>query len=330
VQNHIKDTINGESVFIEGASFLDIESKTRALIKIQDGCDRFCSYCVIPYARGAVRSRELNSIVKEAEILISKGCRELVLTGINTALYGSEKDFQKHSFEPCGVVNIVKSLNDLDGDFRIRLGSLEPTVVNAEYVQSLLEYDKLCHHLHLSVQSGSDKIVNAMNRNYTIEDYLKIVEVVRNFDPNYSLTTDIISGFPGESELDFNQSLKLVEQVGYLKVHAFPYSQRPFTAAAKMDNQIPYSIIKERNRKLIEVSEKESHKYLRSLIGLPLRVLVEQAWGRQDGQYIWKGHADNFADVYFSHPAEDDITNCFVNVIGQSPFMDGLLAQKEN
>ncbi|HRV33067.1 MAG TPA: MiaB/RimO family radical SAM methylthiotransferase, partial [Anaerovoracaceae bacterium] len=178
----------------ESPAALPPDSPTRALLKIQDGCDRFCSYCVIPYARGPVRSRPMEEILREAEALIRTGYRELVLTGINTALYGADLQESNH-----GVASVIDELCRLPGDFRIRLGSLEPTVVDAAYVEKLLVYDKLCHHLHLSVQSGSDRILKEMNRHYTVADYLRIVRVVRDADPTYGLTTDIITGFPGET-----------------------------------------------------------------------------------------------------------------------------------
>ena len=173
------------------------ENRTRAYIKIQEGCNRFCSYCVIPYARGKVRSRGLDEIVEEAEQLIDAGYKELVLTGINTALYDMENG-RDGGDGIYGVEKVIAALDAIDGDFRIRLSSLEPAVVNAEYVSRLLKYDKLCHHMHLSAQSGSDAVLEAMNRPYSRQDYTDIVRVLREFDPYYGISTDIIVGFPGE------------------------------------------------------------------------------------------------------------------------------------
>lgn len=224
-QAHLGNTLSERVLSNNNSAVLSPEIKTRALINIQNGCDRFCSYCVIPYARGAVRSVPLELVVKEAQAMVRQGCKELVLTGINTALYGTEESFRVLEERLHGVEIAVKAINDIPGDFRIRLGSLEPTVVDATYVKRLLKYDKLCHHLHLSVQSGSDKILKAMNRNYTVADYLDIVKTVRAHDSTYGITTDMIVGFPGETEADFFESLALVEQVGYNKVHGFPYSK---------------------------------------------------------------------------------------------------------
>ena len=180
-----------------------MDSRTRAYIKIQEGCNRFCSYCLIPFARGQVRSRDPQEIVLEAETLLAHGFRELVLTGINTALYGTEEAFAyplsaaEQAAGMHGIEIIISRLNALDGDFRIRLSSLEPTVVNADYVKRLLQYEKLCPHLHLSIQSGSDAVLQAMHRHYSRVDYLDIVRVLKAHDPHYGITTDIICGFPG-------------------------------------------------------------------------------------------------------------------------------------
>lgn len=329
-QNHVRDTFTLGSENAGEPSFIALDSKTRALIKIQDGCDRFCSYCVIPYSRGAIRSRPLESVVSEAEYLIGKGYKELVLTGINTALYGAEKGFPPSPDDSRGVETIVKRLNALPGDFRIRLGSLEPTAVNASYVARLLRYEKLCHHLHLSVQSGSDRILREMNRNYTVADYMEIIKVLRDFDPHYGITTDIIAGFPGETESDFQESIDLVQRVKYLKVHAFPYSQRLYTPAAQMREQIASPVKKERNRQLIEIAGRESAAYRQSLQGSMQRVLVEDSAGFRQGQHLWKGHADNFVEVYFPCSSDSDLANHFVNIIAAHPLEDGVLGRKES
>ena len=286
-----------------------IDSRTRALIKIQDGCNRFCSYCVIPYARGPVRSRPLENVVKEAKSLIENGYREIVLTGINTALYGTEKGFQN------SLEDLVSALNDIPGDFRIRLNSMEPTVVDANYISSLLKYEKLAHHVHLSAQSGSDKVLKRMNRHYTAADYLSMVKTFRDFDPHYGITTDIIVGFPGEDEEDFEKSLELVRKVGFIHVHGFPYSVRLYTPAAEMEQTDP-SVKKERNRILAEVAEDESRKFMESLVGTVQRVLMEEK-----DRDCWKGHAGNFVMVY----TEDGCCeNEFRDVLVTEVFRDGV------
>ncbi len=297
-----------------------IDDKTRALIKIQTGCNRFCSYCVIPYARGPVVSRSAAEVKKEAERLVSAGYREIVLTGINTALYGAEKGFTDDLDTGAkGIEIVVRALEDIPGDFRVRLNSLEPTVVDAEYVKRLFPYERLCHHAHLSVQSGSDSVIKAMNRHYTRAQYLEIVDALRGFDPDYGITTDIIVGFPGETEADFEDSLRLVEETDFLKVHCFPYSKRPFTAAAKLPGQISPQVKKERNRRLIELSDKVSEHFRGQLAGSVQRVLAEEQGGG-----LWKGHASNFCPVYFEAPKNIELSNRFVDIMITEVYSDGV------
>jgi len=292
----------------------DPECRTRGLIQIQNGCNRFCSYCVIPYARHELTSKPVEEIVEEAKKLISSGYKEIVLTGINTALYEG------------GVGKVIEALNNLPGDFRIRLGSLEPTVVDAEYVAGLMKYDKLCHHVHMSVQSGSNKIISSMNRHYTREEYLKIVDVLRSVDPHYGITTDIITGFPGETEEDFQQSMELVREVGFLKVHGFPYSRRLFTPAADMQEQIAPPVKKERNKRLIEFSEEVSKNFRKSMTGSVQKVLAEEMVNTPY-TWLWKGHADNFCPVYFRY--DGNPSNEYVNIKVVRPFMDGVYGEED-
>lgn len=206
---------------------------SRAYIKIQEGCNKFCSYCLIPYARGQIRSRSVDAIVEEASQLISRGYRELILTGINTALYGMEDDFEFEARDDeaglRGIEVAIKRVNELPGDFRIRLSSLEPNVVDVEHVERLLKYNKLCHHLHLALQSGSDHVLDLMHRDYTREEFLDIVRALRAKDPLFGITTDIIAGFPGETEEDFEDTLDMVRRAEFGKVHPFRYSPRKGT-----------------------------------------------------------------------------------------------------
>ena len=300
----------------------------RALIKIQEGCNRFCSYCIIPHARGAIRSRSPQSIKKEALGLLEQGCREIVLAGINTALYGAENGFKNDLGWPeddlkniRGIEIVVKLLNDLPGDFRIRLNSLEPTVVDSNYLTGLLKYEKLAHHAHLSAQSGSDSVIKAMNRHYTSADYLDMVRILKEFDPYYGITTDIIAGFPSETEEDFQQSLKLVEEAGFLHVHAFPYSVRPGTPAAQMQ-QVPPAVKKERAARLAKAADEASLRFRESLIGTVQRVLPEEPDGA-----LWRGHSSNYADVYFAAPEGKDMTSEFVDVIIKTIYKDGVFGE---
>lgn len=302
------------------------ESRTRAFIKIQEGCDRFCSYCVIPYARGKVRSRAPEDIVAEARGLLDQGFKELVLTGINTALYGTEKGFPKGEHGLFGIEIILDKLQRLEGDFRIRLSSLEPAVVNKAYVKRLLCYEKLCRHLHLSAQSGSDRILRAMNRPYSRQDYLEIVEVLRQSDPQYAVTTDLIAGFPGETEEDFQDSLRLIKEVGFSKVHGFKYSQRPLTKAASMEGQIPAPVKKARNQLLLEVGEQAALAFFQENQGSVRRVLVEE-YQKQTGSIGYlTGFTDNYIRVYI--PADEgevaELMNSFCAVRLGEPFQEGM------
>ncbi|MCQ2560487.1 MAG: tRNA (N(6)-L-threonylcarbamoyladenosine(37)-C(2))-methylthiotransferase MtaB [Clostridia bacterium] len=316
-----------ETEYCEHPGILGMETKTRALIKIQEGCNRFCSYCVIPHARGAVRSRSANAIIKEAKSLIDAGYKDITLTGINTALYGAEKGF-KNDFETdlTGIEIIVKALNDIPGDFRIRLGSMEPTGIDAEYISRLCKYEQRAHYGHLSVQSGSDSVIAAMNRHYTVDEYLEIVRVCREFDPLYGITTDIITGFPGETEDDFMSSISLAQKVGYLHVHSFPYSRRLYTPAADMDGQIAPPVKKERNKRLIAAAEIVSEKFRKSMVGSTQKVLAEEQIETPEGM-LWRGHADNFCMVYFADCGK--IENEFVNIKIDRVFQDGVLGRKE-
>lgn len=294
-----------------------MESRTRAYIKIQEGCNRFCSYCIIPFARGRVRSRELSEIAEEARQLIGKGFKEIVLTGINTALYG--EDFGYGGIEP-----LIAKLDSLQGDFRIRLSSLEPTVINKDYVKGLLKYEKLCPHLHLSVQSGSDSVLRAMNRHYTREEYLDIVKVLQDSDPLYGITTDIIVGFPGETEEDFADSMRIIDEAGFCKVHAFKYSQRKGTKAAEMNNQVNGSIKNERSRRLIEKAEEDAGRFYRKCRGAVRRVLFEE----EAGCGMLTGYTDNYVKVYV--PAGNEFLNRFSEVRLLEEYKDGMKGEIAN
>ena len=328
-QNYVTETKVSATRYPEHEVTVVPESKTRAMIKIEEGCNRFCSYCVIPYARGPVRSRPLESIVEEARQLIALGYKEIVLTGINTALYGTEAGFDPGVSGMTGVESVIAAINELPGDFRIRLSSLEPTVVDADYVKRLFKYDKLCHHLHLSAQSGSDKVISSMNRHYTSADYMAIVDALRAFDPDYGITTDIIVGFPGETEDDLKCSFDLTEKAQFLHVHAFPYSKRLYTAAAEMDGQINPQEKKERNRRLIEFADEISLKFREGLTGTVQRVLAEEPDDDPlpDGTPVWKGHASNYTVVYF--PSDIDTEGEFADIIIEKPYKDGVFGRKE-
>lgn len=288
-----------------------MESRTRAYIKIQEGCNRFCSYCIIPYARGKVRSRPLDEVLAEAEGLLAKGFKELILTGINTALYGTDLGYG-------GIAPLIARLDALPGDFRIRLSSLEPTVINAEYVKGLLAYKKLCPHLHLSIQSGSDAVLRRMNRRYSRADYLDIVRVLQDFDPLYGVTTDIICGFPGETPEDFSDSLSIIDEAGFCKVHAFKYSRRKGTPAADMQDQVSGDVKNQRSQALMEKAEADAGRFYERCRGAVRRVLFEEMAG--DG--LLTGYTDNYVKTYAV--GGEEMLNQFYDVKLLEKYRDGM------
>ena len=260
--------------------------KTRAVVKIQDGCDRFCSYCIIPYARGRVRSRMPENIIEEISHVAKEGIKEVVITGIHIASYG--KDF-KNNYK---LIDLLEEVNKIDGIKRIRLGSLEPTLITEEFVNRLSKLDKVCDHFHLSLQSGCNQTLERMNRKYSVEEFEKEVELLRKYYPNVALTTDIIVGFPDETEEEFTQTYEFLNKIDFYKMHIFKYSPRKGTKAAIMKNQIPGNIKEERSRKLIELSDKKQKEHNEKYIGKNLEVLFEE----KEGEY-YKGHTTNYIVV---------------------------------
>ena len=277
--------INKQKEFVDFGSVTYTE-KTRAVIKVQDGCNNFCSYCIIPYAKGRVRSRKLESVVKEITEIAEKGIKEVVITGIHLASYG--KDFE----ENIGLIDLLEEINKIDGIVRIRLGSLEPKIITEEFMQRLIKLEKICHHFHLSLQSGCDNTLKRMNRKYTTSEFEEIVQRLRKYYNDVILTTDIIVGFPGETEEDFETTYNYLKKINFYKMHVFPYSPRKGTVAAKMKNQIDSTVKEKRSHKLIELSNECEIEFLDRYVGKELKVLFE----KQDGEYI-KGHTTNYLVV---------------------------------
>ena len=263
--------------------------KTRANIKIQDGCDQFCTYCIIPFVRGRIRSRDMESIIEETERLARAGYKEMVLTGIHIGSYGRDIDGESR------MLALLTKLNEVEGDFRIRLGSVEPRLITEEFLQGLVKLKKVCPHFHLSLQSGSTAVLKRMNRHYSADEYLTSVNLLKKYYDRPGITTDIIVGFPGESDEEFEETAAFVKKVGFLKVHVFPYSKRDGTYAAKMSEQVAPEIKKKREDRLIAICEEVSKEYLDSLNGDTERVLLEEEIkGRED--YIL-GHTDRYIEV---------------------------------
>ena len=276
--------------FVEFGSVVYTE-KTRAVIKVQDGCDRFCSYCIIPYARGRVRSRKPESIIKEIEKISEEGIKEVVITGIHIASYG--KDFKDENYK---LIDLLEEINKIKGIERIRLGSLEPLLITEEFVERLVKLEKICHHFHLSLQSGCDETLKRMNRRYNTEEFRKVVKLLRKNYKDVNLTTDIIVGFPGETEEEFKKTYEYLKEIKFYKMHVFKYSKRQGTKAAEMKEQIDGNKKEERSRKLIELSNKNEKEYNEQYIGKEVEILWEE-----EKDNIYKGHTKNYILAYYEN-----------------------------
>lgn len=260
--------------------------KTRAVVKVQDGCNNFCSYCIIPYARGRICSRKPESVLEEIREIAKMGIKEVVITGIQVASYG--KDFD----DDYGLIDLLEDINKIDGIERIRLGSLEPLIITDEFCDRLGKIDKICHHFHLSLQSGCDKTLKEMNRRYTIAQFEEVVGRLRKLYEDVILTTDIIVGFPNETDEDFEITYQFLKNVKFYKTHVFKFSPRKGTVAAKMKNQVDGKKKEERSKRLIELSLENQSEYLKNYIGKDVEVLFEE---EEDG--LLKGHTANYIMV---------------------------------
>ena len=277
----------GQKEFVEFGDITFTE-KTRAVIKIQDGCDRFCSYCIIPYARGRVRSRQPKNILSEITKIDKEGIKEVVITGINIASYG--KDFKQEY----RLIDLLEEINNIEGIERIRLGSIEPLLITEEFVKRLEKLSKVCHQFHLSLQSGCDETLKRMNRRYTTEQFKEITKLLRKTFEDAILTTDIIVGFPGESEEEFEKTYTFLKDIKFYKMHVFKYSPRKGTKAAVMPNQIDGNKKEERSRRLIELSNQNEKTYNETYIGKEVEVLFEE---EKNG--VWQGHTKNYILAHY-------------------------------
>ena len=277
--------------------------KTRAFMKIQDGCDRYCSYCIIPYARGRVRSRDLESIVKEVENLASNGYKEVVLTGIHVASYG--KDIKDSDIK---LLDVIKQINDIEGIERIRLSSVEPILFTDEFVEAVSTMDKVCPHYHLSLQSGCDETLKRMNRRYTTAQYKEIVDKLRKEIPNVAITTDVIVGFPGETEEEFEKTYNFLKDIELSQMHIFKYSPRKGTKAADMENQVSPQIKHERSEKLLQLNKENFMKFASKSVGKEFEVLFEQEVG--DDKY--EGLTPNYLKTFVT--CDEDICGKIMKV----------------
>ena len=309
-------------------NYLDFGTTTytelnRAVVKVQDGCDRFCSYCIIPYARGKVRSRNPESILREIAQIAQDGIKEVVITGIHLASFGKDfsmEDAKKYretfgynqNFKPFDpkddlhtggfrLIELLEQINKVKGIERIRLGSLEPKLITEDFVKRLSKLEKICPHFHLSLQSGCDKTLKEMNRRYTTEEFENSANLLRRVYHEVALTTDIIVGFPNETDEDFKKTYEFLKKIKFYKMHIFKYSPKKGTVAIKMKNQVDGKIKEERSKRLIELSNKNQNKYNESYIGKNVKVLFEEY---KNGYF--KGHTANYIMVNAKGKKEDE------------------------
>lgn len=266
-----------------------LTNTTRANVKIEDGCNQFCSYCIIPYARGPVRSRDLNSVISEIKNLTAQGVKEIILTGTHLGAYGFDKN------NSSALTELMERLTEIDNLKRVRLSSIEGTEIDDRLIELIAEKDIFCSHLHLPLQSGSNKILKAMRRPYTAEDFKETVLNIRNKVPEIAITTDIIVGFPGETEADFNQTVEFVKELAFSKIHVFPFSAREGTPAADMKNKVNGNIIKEFSKKLRNINDQLMLNYQQKFIGDSKKVLIEEERDHNTGMLT--GYTDNYLKV---------------------------------
>lgn len=278
---------------------------TRAYIKVQDGCNQFCTYCIIPYARGRVRSREVEDVIREVRALAENGYREVVLTGIHLSSYGIDFDGERHLLE------LIRAVHEVEGIRRIRLGSLEPGIITEEFAEALAALPKMCPHFHLSLQSGCDATLKRMNRRYTSGEYYEKCRILRKYFDRPALTTDVIVGFPGETEEEFRQSMEFVDKVDFYETHIFKYSRREGTKAAVMENQVSEQVKAQRSALMISLGEKKRRAYEESFVGSEMEVLVEEP-DVIDGRKVQTGHTKEYIKVALE--SGEDLRNQIVKV----------------
>lgn len=277
------------------------DDRERAYVKIEDGCTEFCSYCIIPYARGPVRSRPLDDIVAEVKRLADAGFKEVVLTGIHIGSYGRD-------LKDVSLKNVIQLVHNVDGIERIRLGSVEPRTLSEDFICAISKLPKVCDHFHISLQSGCDETLKRMNRKYTCDEYYKSVELLRKYFNNPAITTDIMVGFAGETEEEFKQSLAFMQKVGFAEAHVFAYSIRKGTKAEKMPNQVSPQVKDIRSKQMANLCNKMQIDYANAFVGKTVSVLVE----RNIGEDVYEGHMTNYVKVHVK--SEKDISHQIVEV----------------
>ena len=267
------------------------EEHTRAYLKVQDGCNQFCTYCMIPYARGRIRSKKTEDVVGEVKRLAASGCQEVVLTGIHLSSYGKERPEEQEN-----LLTLIQAVHEVDGIERIRLGSLEPGIITKEFAKAISSLPKVCPHFHLSLQSGCTATLKRMNRRYTAQEYREKCEILRKYYPAPALTTDVITGFPGETEEEFEKSKAFIDKVDFYETHIFKYSKREGTKAAVMENQIPEQEKAARSNVLLALDQKKRGKYEEQFVGTTVQVLMEEQV-EIGGETYQVGHTKEYVKV---------------------------------
>ena len=293
-KKQIKQIYDLTKVEFEKMNINKFENHTRAFVKVQDGCNAFCSYCIIPYARGRIRSKDLNETIEEVTNLVNNGYKEIVLTGIHTGRYGIDKN--------TNLYELLKKLVQIPNIFRIRLSSIEINEITDEIIELIKTNDIMAKHLHIPLQSGSDKILTLMNRRYDVDYFVKKIETIRKEIPDISITTDLIVGFPNETEEDFKDTIKLLNEIKFTKIHTFPYSKRKNTKAASMPNQIDGMIKKKRVHEVLDISNKYELEFYKSKLNKEYEVVKED---RKNGECI--GYTSNYIPVILEKNTVSDI-----------------------
>ena len=291
----------------EELSIASTAEHVRAYIKVQDGCNQFCTYCIIPFARGRVRSRKIEEVLREVETLAAKGYKEVVLTGIHLSSYGV--DFPKEERE--SLLSLIQAVSRVEGISRIRLGSLEPRIITEEFLEGIVKTGKVCPHFHLSLQSGCNKTLKNMNRRYSAQEYAEKCELIRKFYPAPALTTDVIVGFPQETEEDFEESYEFVKNIHFYETHIFKYSRRHGTKAASMDGQLTEAAKAQRSDRMLELHEIRAREYEEAMIGKKMELLLEEEI-EIDGRPWYVGHSREYVRAVISktdvHRVNDLVT----------------------
>lgn len=310
--NHVTDIMNNHE--FEELHIKNYSNRTRAFIKIQEGCNQFCSYCIIPYARGPVRSRPQEEVLKEIQKLVSNGFKEVILVGIHVASYGID-------LGNTSLADLIIEVDKIDGVERIRLSSIEPMTLNQEFIDKIKGSQKLCHHFHISLQSGCNATLKRMNRKYTTAQFKSIADGLRAAFDDVAITTDIMVGFPGETDEEFDETITFIREVKFAEAHIFQYSQRRGTPAAKRPNQIPPDLKEKRSKIITAETTKTRNEFLDSFIGKTMRVLFEQP--ANDG--LFEGKTDNYITVHTQ--SEVNLNDQFRNVLIESR-RDGIMTGK--